>query len=194
MFLTIPMCCLNAVAERALMFDPNGNDFEKLGVMPQFPMDMTLLDQAYRALQMRYHPDQFLMQDAQTQQRATLYASEINDAYRRLKNPISCAEAFFAYQFDAALLQQAKGEGAFLFYILELAEQIELAEKNKDLEQLKQVSDQTKQAVQKTQQVVRAGFEQKKAIETATAIAHWKYLKKSLDNLTDKMDTLLSNL
>ena len=172
------------------MFDHTDNDFAILGVTPQFPVDRALLDEAYRNLQRRYHPDRFLQEDLDTQQRATLYASQINDAYRRLKNPIDCAESFFSIRFEGNLLETVTGKPEFLFHMLDMGEQIESALEKKDAQALNQLSAQIQKEIDLVCDEVKSGFEQNAAERVAISIAHWKYLRKNLDNLADHLDGL----
>lgn len=49
------------------------------------------LEQTYRALAARFHPDKFASASAFEQKQAVMMSSTINDAYRTLKNPIDRA-------------------------------------------------------------------------------------------------------
>ena len=163
------------------------DDFQTLAITPEFPVDLMMLDRAYRSLQVKYHPDQFLLESEQTLQEATLKASAINDAYRRLKTPLSAAEAFFAYQFDPEYLMHVTGLSEFLFYMLDIGEKIELAASKKDLEQLNHLSDELHQKIDQNYQNLIDGFSEQDQEKTGLAITHWKYLKKALDTLEEKI-------
>lgn len=67
------------------------NDFELLGLPQQFTLDLALLQQAWKALQQQAHPDKHVHADAATQRQAMQWAVRINEAYQRLKSPLSRA-------------------------------------------------------------------------------------------------------
>ena len=58
---------------------------------PAFDIDAENLEQTYRALAARFHPDKFASASAFEQKQAVMMSSTINDAYRTLKNPIDRA-------------------------------------------------------------------------------------------------------
>lgn len=170
------------------------NDFEIVKMVPQYPVDLTALDRTYQDLQRQYHPDQFLLENEQVQQQATLQASIINDAYRRLRNPLTAAEAFFQVEFSIDALNEVTGLPEFLFHMLDMGEKIELAEKAKDIERLSQLSDILRGEIDQQYQAVTEGFNEKDKDKAAVGITHWKYLKKALDNLEEKIDIIVSSL
>lgn len=71
--------------------DLASTDFELFGIEPRFALDPAALDQAWRALQGDVHPDKFATQGAAAQRVAMQWAVRVNEAYRRLKNPVSRA-------------------------------------------------------------------------------------------------------
>ena len=58
---------------------------------PAFDIDAESLEQTYRTLAARFHPDKFASASAFEQKQAVMMSSTINDAYRTLKNPIDRA-------------------------------------------------------------------------------------------------------
>lgn len=58
---------------------------------PAFDIDAESLEQTYRALAARFHPDKFASSSAFEQKQAVMMSSTINDAYRTLRNPIDRA-------------------------------------------------------------------------------------------------------
>lgn len=69
----------------------HANDFELLGVARQFRQDAALLEARWKALQRQNHPDRFTSEDAQAQRVALQWSVRINEAYQRLKNPVTRA-------------------------------------------------------------------------------------------------------
>jgi molecular chaperone HscB len=66
-------------------------DFVLLGLPPQQALDRALLDERRRSLQQRVHPDRFAAEGAAAQRLAMQWAVRVNQAYQRLKDPISRA-------------------------------------------------------------------------------------------------------
>lgn len=69
------------------VFDHTRNDFELFGLEPSFALDAGDLQERYRALQARYHPDRHASSEAREQRAALQAATRINEAYRTLSDP-----------------------------------------------------------------------------------------------------------
>ena len=65
--------------------------FNLFQLEPSFNIDTEALEQTYRALAARFHPDKFASASAFEQKQAVMMSSTINDAYRTLKSPIDRA-------------------------------------------------------------------------------------------------------
>jgi molecular chaperone HscB len=64
------------------------NDFELFNVPVQFSQDNAVLDARWKELQREAHPDKFAAQGAASQRLAMQWSVRINEAYRRLKDPL----------------------------------------------------------------------------------------------------------
>ena len=69
----------------------NSDDFELFGIERRFALDRAALDTRWRALQADVHPDRFASEGAAAQRVAMQWAVRVNEAYRRLKDPIKRA-------------------------------------------------------------------------------------------------------
>jgi molecular chaperone HscB len=67
------------------------NDFELFGVPERFAQDSAALDARWKELQREAHPDRFAAQGAAAQRVAMQWSVRINEAYRRLKDPLQRA-------------------------------------------------------------------------------------------------------
>ncbi|MCM5680317.1 Fe-S protein assembly co-chaperone HscB [Schlegelella sp. S2-27] len=67
------------------------NDFELFDVPERFDVERALLDERWKALQARVHPDRFASQGAAAQRVAMQWAVRVNEAYQRLKDPLKRA-------------------------------------------------------------------------------------------------------
>ena len=67
------------------------NDFVLFGLPEQFALDRPDLDDRWRKLQASAHPDKFAAESAAAQRMAMQWSVRINEAYRRLREPLSRA-------------------------------------------------------------------------------------------------------
>ena len=66
-------------------------DFELFGLPERFAVDLGALDAKWKQLQGAAHPDRFATETAAAQRVAMQWAIRINEAYRRLKDPLARA-------------------------------------------------------------------------------------------------------
>jgi molecular chaperone HscB len=64
------------------------DDFTLFGLVPRFALDLGELDSRWRALQAEVHPDRFVSEGTASQRLAMQWAMRVNQAYRRLKDPL----------------------------------------------------------------------------------------------------------
>jgi molecular chaperone HscB len=69
----------------------DASDFELFELAPRFAQDRAVLDARWKALQAQVHPDQFAAEGPAAQRRAMQWAIRVNEAYRRLKDPLARA-------------------------------------------------------------------------------------------------------
>ena len=67
------------------------DDFTLFGLPPQQALDRADLDARRRDLQARVHPDRFAAEGASAQRLAMQWAVRVNEAYQRMKDPLSRA-------------------------------------------------------------------------------------------------------
>lgn len=65
------------------------DDFTLFGLPRQFHLDRAALDQRWRDLQTQVHPDRFAAEGPAAQRVAMQWAVRVNEAYRRLKDPLA---------------------------------------------------------------------------------------------------------
>jgi molecular chaperone HscB len=73
------------------LMDIQANHFALFGLPERFAFDATELDRAYRELQTRVHPDRFAASGAAEQRVALQWATQANEAYRVLRDPLKRA-------------------------------------------------------------------------------------------------------
>ena len=67
------------------------DDFALLGLPRRQALDRAELDERWRRLQAEVHPDRFAAEGAAAQRVAMQWALRVNEAYRRLKDPLTRA-------------------------------------------------------------------------------------------------------
>lgn len=67
------------------------NDFELFDLPRRFRQDEALIDARWRALQAQVHPDRYASQGGGAQRVALQWSVRVNEAHRRLKNPLQRA-------------------------------------------------------------------------------------------------------
>jgi molecular chaperone HscB len=67
------------------------SDFALFGLPARFALDVAALDAKWKSLQAAAHPDRFATETAAAQRVAMQWAVRINEAYRRLKDPLARA-------------------------------------------------------------------------------------------------------
>ena len=91
-------------------------DYFSLFALPRrFTLDVSVLDEKYRSLQEKIHPDRFVQADKETQHLSLQWATQVNKAYRILKNPLSRAHYLLHLQgHDIGLTNNFSMSDAFL--------------------------------------------------------------------------------
>ena len=67
------------------------NDFELFGLTQKFKQDRTAVDTRWKELQREAHPDRFAAQGSSAKRVAMQWSVRINQAYQRLKEPLTRA-------------------------------------------------------------------------------------------------------
>src|SRR5438132_12609726 len=108
------------------------NHFELFGLQAAFSVDEAALDQSYREIQSRVHPDRFA-HAGDAERRASLqWTTRVNEAYRTLRNPVSRASHLLALNgIDVAFETNTAMPAEFLMEQMELREALEEATQSK---------------------------------------------------------------
>ena len=132
------------------MSDLHQNHFELLNLPTQYAINQQTLDQNYRRLQGEVHPDRFAAAPAADRMRSMQLATQVNEAYRTLKNPT--ARARYLLQINGIDTHEESNTAMpadFLMLQMEWRESIEEAVAERDVDALEKL-------LKKTQQEIRA--------------------------------------
>lgn len=113
------------------------NHFDLFGLAPAFRLDREALENAYREIQARVHPDRFA-HASDTERRASLqWTTRVNEAYRVLKSPVQRAQHILELNgVDVAFETNTQMPTDFLMQQLELREELERALGKRDAQAL----------------------------------------------------------
>ena len=113
------------------------SDFELFGLASQFAQDRAAIDARWKDLQREAHPDKFAAQGAAAQRIAMQWSVRINEAYRRLKDPLK--RAAYLCELNAAPVNAEDNTAmptAFLMQQMEWREALDDAQDAASVEQL----------------------------------------------------------
>lgn len=122
------------------------NHFELFHLPPQFALDMSAVDAAYREVQSRVHPDKFVNASDAEKRVAMQWATRANEAYQTLKNPLK--RAAYLCELHGVDLQTESNTAmpmAFLMQQIESREALEDARRQKDIAALEVLASQLRQ-------------------------------------------------
>ncbi|MCW5255213.1 Fe-S protein assembly co-chaperone HscB [Verminephrobacter aporrectodeae subsp. tuberculatae] len=104
------------------------DDFELFGLPHRFQQERSAIDARWKELQRQAHPDQFAAQGAAARRVAMQWSVRINEAYRRLKDPLLRA-AYLCELHGAAIRSEDNTAmpAAFLMQQLQWREALEEA-------------------------------------------------------------------
>ena len=117
------------------MFDLSRNHFELFGLPVDFIVDGDALAERYRELQRVVHPDRYASASDQEQRLALQQATQVNEAYETLKDPVKRAQYLLGLKgIDMDAQQETTRDTAFLMEQLQLREELENARNADDPE------------------------------------------------------------
>ena len=101
------------------------SDFEIFGLPCQFALDSAALSASYLRLQSQTHPDRFANSSAQEKRLAVQWATRVNEAYKRLQNPMERAIYWCELNGENPRGQQSNLPPALLMQQMEWREALE---------------------------------------------------------------------
>lgn len=166
------------------------NHFQLFKLPIQFQIDLTALDQHFRALQAEIHPDKFAAAPANEQLRAMQLATQANEAYQTLKNPTNRARYLLQLQgVDTAEETNTAMPADFLMQQLEWREAIE--ENANHLNDLHHLSREIKQAAQALQQNLAQQLDLDKNWQAAAeSVRKLQFMNKLREEISRKIEIL----
>lgn len=154
---------------------------------PQFDIDTDSLEQNYRTLAARFHPDRFASASAFEQKQAVMMSSTVNEAYRTLKNPTDRAAYLLRQQgIDADAPEHTSFAPEFLMQQMEWRETLAEARGGKDQTALPALDKEISGAQQELWRDLREAFRRQQYEDAAQLVRQGRFLdklKKEISNL-----------
>lgn len=154
---------------------------------PQFDIDTDSLEQNYRTLAARFHPDRFASASAFDQKQAVMMSSTINEAYRTLKNPTDRAAYLLRQQgIDADAPEHTSFAPEFLMQQMEWRETLAEARGGQDQTALTALDKEISGAQQELWRDLREAFRRQQYEDAAQLVRQGRFLdklKKEISNL-----------
>ena len=103
------------------------NYFELFNLPEKFQLDLDMLQENYRAIQKKIHPDRFATSSENEKVQSMIKSTQINDAYQTLKSPIKRAKYILSLHRSVEKITLPPD---FLMQQMEWEEHLEAIEKN----------------------------------------------------------------
>ena len=153
--------------------------FNLFQLEPSFNIDTEALEQTYRALAARFHPDKFASASAFEQKQAVMMSSTINDAYRTLKSPIDRAAYLLKSQnIDADAPEHTSFSPEFLMQQMEWRETLMDAQMEQNHDAIRALDQEIQEAQNNLYQDLQQAFEQQDYESAAQWVRHGRFLNK----------------
>lgn len=171
------------------------DDFALLGLPRRFALEAATLDERWRNLQSQVHPDRFATEGPAAQRVAMQWSVRVNEAYRRLKDPLSRA-AYLCHLQGVDPSAQARGglSPSLLMQQMQWREALDDARGSEDLtalnEEVERVRDRLFQAL--PEQLGDCGAEHQDVPAAAAAVNALMFVSRFQRDLEARIDDALS--
>ena len=165
------------------------DDFALFGLTPQFAQDSAAIDAQWKHLQAQAHPDKFAAQGAAAQRVAMQWSVRINEAYRRLKDPL--ARAAYLCELHGQPINAHSNTampGSFLMQQIEWREALDEAHTEADLEALLASVQSSKAALM--QECAALIDNQKDFASAVLPVRCLMFIDKFVHDLNQRLDAL----
>ncbi len=117
------------------------NPFQVFDIPPSFDLNLSELEGRHRELSKVLHPDRYVGAPAGERRQALGKAIEVNEAWRKLKDPIGRAEALCeVLGIERSEATEPKADPMLLMEMMEQREALGDARRSKDLEQVEKLA------------------------------------------------------
>jgi molecular chaperone HscB len=165
------------------------NDFVLFSLPEQFALDRADLDERWRKLQALAHPDKFTAEGAAARRLAMQWSVRINEAYRRLREPL--ARAAYLCELRGAAINAERNTAmppAFLVQQMQWREALDEAGDEASITALQdQVALASKALLEEVQALLDRGGD---ATNAAAKVRALMFIHKFRQDVADRLDSL----
>ncbi len=167
------------------------SDFELFDLAPRFAQDGVAIDARWKDLQREVHPDKFSTEGAAQQRLAMQWSVRINEAYRRLKDPLKRAAYLCELHGEPVNAENNTAMAAdFLMQQMQWREELEEASAVAELDQLAaQVASARLALLQQCAQLLDEQQDYKSAVQQVRALMFIERFANDVQSRLDQMDT-----
>ncbi len=172
-----------------LAMNLQSTDFELFQLPPQFAQDRAALDAKWKELQRQTHPDNFAFEGAAAQRVAMQWSVRINEAYQRLRDPVTRA-AYLCELHGAPINAESNTAmpAAFLMQQMELREALDEAHSEENLEEISsQANEYMREQLSKAEQLIDQAKDYPAA---AGAVRALLFIQKFMSDLDKRYELL----
>jgi len=167
--------------------------YEVLGFAPVFVLDAIALERRHRELSRALHPDRYAGRSSSERQQALGKAIEVNEAYRKLKDPIARAEALLGRLGRSIGETTAPpADPAFLMDMMDRREALSEARDKRDLVRVRALAKAAGQREERVLQDIAKGFAQQRPDVTRveTLLGELRYYRRFSEEVAAIEDDL----
>lgn len=167
------------------------NHFDLFQLPQQFSIDVAALDAAYREVQGRVHPDRFVNAGDADKRVALQWATQANEAYQALKNPLK--RATYLCELNGVDLNTETNTAmppAFLMQQMEWREALQQARTTKDLAALESLEAELVAVRRVKMRQIEMYLEARDFTQAAEGIRQAMFLEKFGEELSMAFDAI----
>ena len=167
------------------------SDFELFDLAPRFAQDSAAVEARWKELQREVHPDKFSTEGAAAQRVAMQWSVRINEAYRRLKDPLKRAAYLCELHGEPVNAENNTAMASdFLLQQMQWREELEDAAGMDELERLaRQVASARQQLLQQCAQLLDEKQDYRAAVQQVRALMFIERFASDVQFRLDQMDT-----
>jgi len=167
------------------------SDFELFDLAPCFAQDGVAIDARWKQLQREVHPDKFSTEGAAAQRVAMQWSVRINEAYRRLKDPLKRAAYLCELHGEPVNAENNTAMASdFLMQQMQWREELEEASAVAELDQLAaQVATARLALLQQCARLLDEKQDYKAAVQQVRALMFIERFASDVQSRLDQMDT-----
>jgi molecular chaperone HscB len=173
------------------VFDMTRDHFALFDMAPAFALDATALDQRYREIQARVHPDKHAHLSDAEQRVSMQWATHANEAYQTLKSPLKRAQYLLALRgVDPQIERNTAMPMEFLVQQLECREVVAEARSEHDMEALEELLLEMRREIKREYETIGRQLDAEDNAAAAQTVRRLLFKDKLLHEIEDAIEAI----